>query len=186
MFAPDRKALRLRLALFGVVLMTWIACGVDEANRSRNANDENASPVTPLAYTVPLRSDEALRQALAEVCRAAQHSDSGRALIEFSAAWCSDCRRLHAMKQAPVLARELETWPRLVVNVGQFDRHRDLLDALAIRRIAHWSIFEPTDCAAPLPRWPRIRARTLEVSSGDARHLTPRDLADWLAQQRTG
>jgi thiol-disulfide isomerase/thioredoxin len=160
-----------------VVLTTLLAC---------SASDRDADEPGPAgdAYAAPFRSDAELRALLDATCRMARQEDEPRVLIEFSAAWCSDCRRLHEMKQAPTLARELEAWPRVVVNVGRFDRHRDLLDALGVTSIAHWSVFEPTRCDAPLPAWPRRASRTLEVSSGAARDLTPEDLADWLAEQR--
>ncbi len=169
----------------GIALSVLVACGSDDAGHGADSNAAGRTTAPPEGYAAPLRSDAELEAQLAALCRGAQGRDEPRVLVEFSAAWCSDCRRLHEMKQTPALARELEAWPRLVVNVGRFDRHRDLLDALGVTRIAHWSVFEPMECAAPLPTWPRLAARTLEVSSGAARDLTPEDLADWLAEQRT-
>ena len=136
------------------------------------------------AYSVPTRDAATLRRALVSTCEAALQSDNPRVLIEFSAAWCGDCRELDAMKQSPPLAAELDAWSHLAIDVGRFDRHRDLLDALAVETIAHWSIFEPERCDAPLPEWPRSARRTLEVSSGDERDLSPADLAAWLAEIR--
>ena len=136
------------------------------------------------AYDVPLRSDEELAGALESLCAESQSSEPGLALVEFSASWCSDCRKLHDMKQTSPLAETLDGWPHITINVGRFDRHRPLLDALRVEKIAHWSIFAPTDCAEPITRWPRLSRRTLEVSSGPARNLSPQDLADWLASLR--
>lgn len=146
--------------------------------------EEPRRPTAGSTYSVPTRDAATLRRELVSTCEAALRSDNPRVLIEFSAAWCSDCRRLDAMKQSPALAAELAAWSHLAIDVGRFDRHRDLLDALAVETIAHWSIFEPARCDAPLPEWPRAARRTLEVSSGDERDLSPADLAAWLAAIR--
>ena len=103
-------------------------------------------------------------------------------LVEFSAAWCSDCRKLHGMKQDPALGEELGRWPKIVVNVGRFDRHRKLLASLGVESIAHWEVFAPSTCTAQIDEWPNLGERTLEVSSGEAKDLTPDVLARW--QQR--
>ena len=143
---------------------------------------ETAKPPAP--YAAPLRSDAELEGALVALCEIAIAEPTRPALIEFSAAWCSDCMRLHAMKQEPPLAAELARWPYLNVNVGRFDRHRDLLAAMGIESIAHWSILQPGDCDTPVDRWPELTRRTLEVSSGEARDLTAEDLARWLSALR--
>ncbi len=149
------------------------------------SRDEPSPASGPAAYDVPLRDDAELSRELAALCRSARHA--GRPfLVEFSAAWCSDCRRLHEMKQAPSLADELDLWPALVVNVGRFDRHRPLLAELDVESIAHWEVIAPTRCDEPIASWPTVARRTLEVSSGAARDLTPADLARWLATIRTG
>lgn len=141
-------------------------------------------PSLPTAYDVPFRSDAALSTELEELCEAARAARRPL-LVEFSAAWCSDCRRLHEMKQAPALAGELAEWPWIVVNVGRFDRHRPLLAALGVESIAHWEVMAPTRCDVPVALWPSLARRTLEVSSGAARDLTASDLARWLAAIRT-
>lgn len=177
----DDRPVRSRRARHAVLLGLALLLG---CTREDASDDEaTASAGTP-PYDVPLRDDAELATAAARVCREAQVA--GRpVLVEFSAAWCSDCRALAGMKTAPALAAELERWSRLTINVGRFDRHRPLLAALEVEAIAHWSIFAPTDCDQPLEAWPRRARRTLEVSSGDARHLTPGDLAAWLEAQRT-
>jgi thiol-disulfide isomerase/thioredoxin len=137
----------------------------------------------PPRYAAPMRSDAELSAELRRVC---EQADGERPiLVEFSAAWCSDCQRLQEMKQAEALAGELAQWPHTTVNVGRFDRHRDILDAMAIESIAHWSVLAPGSCRDPIEQWTRIADRTLEVSSGEARSLTPADLARWLRRLRT-
>lgn len=177
---PERRAdsslLRSVVRLFagGCLLLSML--GVPGCE---DATDKGPSGTAPTEYDAPLRTDAALSAALDAGCRAAREAN-GRLLVEFSASWCSDCRKLHAMRQDPALAGVLSAWPQVTVNVGRFDRHRALLDALAVEKIAHWSIFAPEDCADPITRWPRLARRTLEVSSGAARDLTPGELAAWL------
>ncbi len=148
-----------------------------------------SEPAEPFrTYDVPLRSEIELTTELIELCetsmagsRNASSSGTGHPiLVEFSAAWCSDCQRLSQMKRATALAKELSEWPHTTVNVGRFDRHREILDAMKIQSIAHWAILGPENCDDPIDRWARIADRTLEVSSGAARNFTPADLANWL------
>lgn len=147
-------------------------------------DDDSTGPRSPTAYDAPFRSDAQLRAELDALCRTARKA--GRPLlVEFSAAWCSDCRRLHEMKQDPALASELVEWPSIVVNVGRFDRHRPLLATLRVASIAHWEVLAPSDCDKPIGGWPSLARRTLEVSSGAARNLAPSDLAGWLSAIRT-
>ncbi len=144
-------------------------------------DDESASTLP--RYAAPLRSDAELADLLQRLC---EQAGDHPVLVEFSAAWCSDCQRLQEMKRSETLAVELEQWPQVTVNVGRFDRHRDVLDAMAIESIAHWSILAPGgSCLQPIQHWTRIADRTLEVSSGEARSLTPADLARWLRRLST-
>ena len=145
--------------------------------------NESAEPLRP--YNAPMRSDTELETELVSLCEASIAGTRRPVLVEFSAAWCSDCQRLGAMKQSKALASELSEWPNLTVNVGRFDRHREILDAMQIESIAHWAILEPKDCRDPISGWNRIADRTLEVSSGEGRKLTPADLAGWLRKFRT-
>ena len=124
-----------------------------------------------------------MRAELDEACARAV-ADDRPLLIEFSAPWCSDCRRLDEMKRDRALARELADWPQVVVNVRQFDLHVDLLEAFGVRQIAHWTIAAPADCDAPAGDWPRLAERKLEPVSGAERSTTPVDLAAWLHQFR--
>ena len=172
----SRPVRLILLALLALLTFFVAACERDDEIPT------SAAPAT--AYDVPFRSDAQLATLLIGTCQRAR--DAGRPmLIEFSAAWCSDCRRLHEMKQAPPLAEELEAWPKVVVNVGRFDRHRELLASLRVESIAHWEVLAPTRCDAQILDWPSLARRTLEVSSGAARDLSPTDLAGWLAKLRS-
>jgi thiol:disulfide interchange protein len=163
-----------------------VAVGLSSAGCSPDAPPETDAntAAAATAYDAPFRTEAELATAIDVVCRASTRQ-AQPLLLEFSAAWCSDCRALQTMKRDPTLALELEAWPRLTVNVGRFDRHRDLLATLGVKSIAHWAVLAPEDCTAPVGTWPRQAQRTLEVSSGEARHLTPEDLARWLADLRT-
>ena len=169
-----------RFLIEGLVASTLVTAGCSPDAPSEA--DANTAAVAS-AYDAPFRSEAELATAIEVVCRASIRREQPL-LLEFSAAWCSDCRALQTLKQAPALAREIEAWPRLTVNVGRFDRHRELLADLGVKSIAHWAILAPENCAAPVGAWPRRAQRTLEVSSGTARHLTPDDLARWLAELR--
>ena len=181
----SRLPLALAVLLISLAL-ALVACDEPAGDVATTASAPTASAPTagtPTAYDVPFRTDAELDQEIGRVCRDAIERDRPL-LMEFSAAWCSDCRKLNEMKSESTLAAELSEWSSLTVNVGRFDRHTELMASLDIESIAHWAIFTPSDCRTPVSAWPRHAARTLEVSSGAARNLTPRDLAEWLSAFR--
>jgi len=159
------------------ILLTWMTTVLTGVSVLA-CTSETGEPIS--AYDVPMRSDAELKGELVALCEVAMARSQHPILVEFSAAWCSDCQRLGEMKQAKTLAGELSEWPNMTINVGRFDHHRDTLDAMKIESIAHWAILQPANCADPIERWARVADRTLEVSSGEAQNLTPADLADWL------
>src|SRR6056297_3099252 len=60
--------------------------------------DEPDSSTPAARYAVPMRSDAELAALLRELCE--QAGGDRPVLVEFSAAWCSDCQRLQEMKRA--------------------------------------------------------------------------------------
>lgn len=140
---------------------------------------DQATDNPPTEYDTPLLSPSALRAEIRQACDVAL-GDARPLLLEFSAPWCSDCQKLHRMKQASVLAEELAHWPKVTINVGQFDAHRDMLEAFEVKQIAHWAVLAPNLCDTPAESWPRLAQRTLEPSSGQERSQSPADLAQWL------
>lgn len=133
-------------------------------------------------YTVPERTDAELSALLDRTCGEAARR--GRPwLIEVTAPWCSDCRALGAMEAHSPLREELAEWPRVQVNIGDFDRHRALRKWLGVRAIAHWSVLAPSACAPALERAPILEQRILEPASGMP--VSPASLAQWLEDART-
>ncbi len=147
------------------------------------AHSAGYTPNRP-AYDTPIRSPHELTAVLSTECERARERKQPL-LIEFSAPWCSDCQKLDIMKRSQVLADEIEKWPHVIVNVGEFDQHLDMLETFEIRSIARWVILKPIDCERPIDQWPRIVQRTLEPASGEERDLSPADLAKWLENLRT-
>ena len=177
----SRHVFRFAAALTLVGVASFLtACEESNPPAEQAAPTSSASQPRPPAYDVPFRTDAELEVEIGALCVDSVNRERPL-LLEFSAAWCSDCRKLNDMKSDRALAQELREWPSLTVNVGRFDRHTELMASLGVESIAHWAILEPGDCATPVETWARRAARTLEVSSGEARNLTPRDLAEWLS-----
>ena len=178
--APDlRRRAALAFAFCTSVLIAAGCTGEDQSTSSPSGADRTERT----DYDVPIRPAAEIASAIGALCTASI-AESRPVLVEFSAAWCSDCRKLHGMKQAGPLAQELSHWPNLTINVGRFDQHRDLLAALDVESIAHWAVLEPENCEEPIGAWARRAERTLEVSSGEARDVTPEELATWLRTLR--
>lgn len=138
------------------------------------------APKPASAYSVPDRSPEELDQGLRAACQAGAQSKQPL-LIEFSAPWCGDCRRLAEMKKEPALAKKLGEVPHYVVNVGHFDRHDGLLKDFKIRAIANWKIVGTDDCEKAIAEWPRLAGRTLEPQSSDK--ISSAELVAWLDEK---
>lgn len=137
-------------------------------------------PQAKTGYSIPDRTPEELDRGLRAACQQGSQSKQPL-LIEFSAPWCGDCRRLAELKQEPALAKKLSEVPHYVVNVGHFDRHDGLLKDFKIRAIANWKIVETSDCSQPIADWPRLAGRTLEPQSG--KKITSSELVTWLDEK---
>jgi thiol-disulfide isomerase/thioredoxin len=143
-----------------------------------------AERAAALPYSVPEQTVGQLATALAAACSDAK-SRAQLVLLEFSAPWCADCRRLNAMKQDAQLASALSHVQQVVVNVGDFDLHTQLLEGFGVRAIARWELLAPDNCELPAWRWPRRGGRTLEPETG-RRRITPAALAQWLETRSAG
>jgi thiol:disulfide interchange protein len=162
-----------------LVIVLAMACGAEEIEPTPAASTEGM----PATYGVPVRTAAQLAGDLAVTCANAVEAGQPM-LLEFSAPWCSDCQLLHRMKRDGALATELSRWPTLVINVGHFDLHTELLAAFGVKLIAHWAVLEPSDCDAAPASWSRLAERTLEPNTGAEQGLSPADLAAWLASFR--
>jgi len=123
------------------------------------------------------RTDAELDAALQETCEASRSTDRP-VLLQFSAAWCTDCKRMHAMSTRSPLSEELAGWSTLIIDPGRFDRHRDLLQAFQVTRLATWVALAPEDCRLPAPAWRRLAHGSFEPVTGDP--VTAEQLVAWL------
>lgn len=155
-----------------IVLLTWLAACALACDR--NAPDEAsraaAAPADPRAVWVP-RTDAQLRAEIDAALERARRSDK-QVLLEFGAAWCHDCNEVARLGELSP-AREViaERYERLFVDVGRFDRHRDLIERYGIDRIATLVILSPGG--------DRVAQTTLEPISNRT-GLDAAGLASWL------
>ncbi len=133
-------------------------------------------------YDIPIKTEAELEKELATACNSSVAKGQPM-LIEFSATWCGDCQKLSLMKKEADLASELKGWDLVVINVGQFDQHTELLEAYAVNAIAKWAVVAPTECKSSAATWPQKAARTLEPMSGEP--VTAAALAAWLQANRS-
>lgn len=99
---------------------------------------------------------------------------SGRkVLLELVAEWCADCREVVRVSgEEPARSVLEERYVVVHVNVGRFDRHRELLREHEVDRIATLVVLDPETGR-------RVARTTLEpISTGDG--LRPEELAAWL------
>jgi len=143
---------------------------------------EPAPPPEPGPHWQP-RTDAELARALRDTCEASVRSGKP-ILLEFSAPWCIDCRRLEHLERDEGLSRAYEGWHRLRIDVGRFDRHDGLREAFGVRAIAHWSAVRPTDCSAEAASWPRLKQEVMELETGSTGPRSADELVRWLADAR--
>lgn len=139
-----------------------------------------ARPARDADYWVE-RTDEALDTALSRTCKRAVEQGQP-ILLQFSAPWCTDCRRMRAMSSAEPLHGELANWQSLVIDPGRFDRHEALLAAFDVSRLATWIAAAPTDCKLPATGWKRLAKSSFEPVTGEP--VSADDLTAWLRKAR--
>lgn len=131
-------------------------------------------------YDIQPVSEPQLARDITEVCQtASEHKQP--VLIEFSAEWCPDCRALKKLFVAPPVAKAKSAFAHYTINVGQFDRHKTLLEAFAVHKIATLvTLSPPEDCTLPLESWSRTGADIFEPTKGG---VTVDSLSTWLSAQ---
>lgn len=157
-----------------------------EAPDARTSAGEPSVPAEgneePRAYTTPLLPAPELARLSREVCERARNE--GRPiLLELSADWCGDCRKLAEMKSHAPLRSEIAEWEWFTVNVGDGFQHPDVMRAFRVDAIAKLVVVRPPNCAAPLRAWRPLATRTLSDLPDEAQPLNE-SLTRWLAQQR--
>jgi thiol-disulfide isomerase/thioredoxin len=181
----------LYCGVFSVVLLLGCESKPNSDAKQSTSKEDVASPRPAIAtqpglttktaaYNVPERSEKELAADLLAACTQAKAQGSPL-LIEFSAPWCGDCRRLAQLKSEPVLAEALKNTPHYVVNIGNFDHHEKLLDAFRIKSIAKWKVVSTEAGETPALEWKQLASRTLEPATGK-KVVTPEDLVAWLKE----
>lgn len=118
------------------------------------------------------RSDQELHDEILRA-RSCAVSRNTRVLLEFGGTWCPDCVAMTQLESSEPVAGVLrERFERVRVNVGAWDRHRDLLRQFHITRVAAYVVMDPSTGAV-------IAQRTAEPRTGED-HITPASWADWL------
>jgi thiol:disulfide interchange protein len=151
--------------LAGALLLA--ACS-GEPERAPSGLD--ADPFAPM-------SEAALEARIREARRQARASGR-RVLLDFVADWCEDCREVVRLSREEPARSVLEArYVVVYVEVGRFDRHRALIDAHGVDRIATLVVLDPESGE-------RVAKTTLEPISGGERGLTAAQLAAWLRHPR--
>jgi len=129
------------------------------------------------------RSDAELQVVVEAACKASQQ-DKKPVLLAFSAPWCGDCQMVRKLETEAPLQTEQANWHKVVIEVGRFDRHTELLKAFKVQAIATWVALKPTDCSQPVTEWPVLKAGTFEPKHGATGPRTSEALAEWLISAR--
>ena len=130
------------------------------------------------------RTDLALDAVLTKTCEASI-ADKKPILLEFSAPWCADCKKLEHMEKQEDLMGEYANWHRVRVDVGRFDRHEALREAFGVYAIAHWTAMKPISCKEKAPSWPRLNSQLMELETGSGGPRTVADVVKWLVSARS-
>lgn len=172
-----------------LLLAALLACSPTAAPSAGPSPQVATDPTPPSSRKPPrdadiwvARTDSELEATLQATCEAARAAEQP-VLLQFSASWCTDCKRLHTMSTQEPLRGALARWTTLIIDPGRFDRHKDLLRAFQVSRLATWVAVAPEDCRLPAPAWTRLAHGSFEPATGEP--VTAADLVAWLDQART-
>ena len=136
---------------------------------------------TPLPYPYDEKADASATAADAKVAAAkARAKASGKLLlIDLGGNWCGDCRILAATMDLPELKTFVGRHYEVVeVDVGRMDRNLQIP--------AKYGITDRLEGVPSLlivdPRTDKLVNAGRTANLSDARHMSPQDLADWLAK----
>lgn len=134
--------------------------------------DDDRAPSGLDADPWTVRTEDELDAQIAAALEEAGESDR-RVLLDFVADWCEDCREVVRLSHLePARGVIEEDYIVVYVEVGRFDRHRELIEAHEIDRIAALVVLDPSGA--------RVARTTLEPITGSQRGLSAEDLARWL------
>ncbi|MCB1138910.1 MAG: hypothetical protein KDK23_09155 [Leptospiraceae bacterium] len=137
----------------------------------------------------PAQTEEELKERLLQAC-IDSNSTGQPILLELGADWCTDCRRVEAMKSEGALAEELSRWIQVKVNVGRYDRHKWLIDHFRVDAVARWIALKPgpqtrqNGCNGDPRQWTIQKDTVLEpISDANSLKTAPQIVA-WLKEAR--
>lgn len=118
------------------------------------------------------RTEDELDAQIASALETAGESDR-RVLLDFVADWCEDCREVVRLSHLEPARSVIEDdYVVVYVEVGRFDRHRELIEEHEVDRIATLVVLDPNGS--------RVARTTLEPLTGDQQGMSAEDLARWL------
>ncbi|GEM_PF-1586256 len=136
-----------------------------------------------------MRTDTELKEALLQACVKSNSADKP-ILLQMGADWCTDCRRVEAMKQEAALSDELSHWVDVRINVGQYDRHPWIVEHFEVNSIARWIAMKPNPqtaqegCNSDPTLWTVLQDTVLEPISDSSSLKTTAEVVSWLKQAR--
>ncbi|MBO6933792.1 MAG: thioredoxin family protein [Deltaproteobacteria bacterium] len=150
----------MRSIAVALVLFSLVAC------------DDDPEPAMAPPETYVTMTDAELTAAL-DAAKASAAANDRRILLDFGADWCPDCREVLRLSHEPAMAALLaEKYETIVIDVGRFDQHTELLERYGIERIATLVVLDANG--------EKVAQTTLEPITGDAEGLTGEMLAGWL------
>jgi len=128
---------------------------------------------TPLPLPYDPKAD-ADAEVVAAYARA--RANGKRVLVDLGGNWCGPCRILAGVMRLPEVKPFIDEHFEVVsVDIGRFNKNRDVVKALKIPRLVAvpWIVIVDPDVA--------IVSSSYEIS--DNRHTTPQSMLDWLAER---
>lgn len=158
--------------------LRWFTCALLAALALGACGGERAPSGLDADPWAPLSEDQL--HARIDAARAQARASDRRVLLDFIATWCTDCREVVRLShEEPARGVIEERYVVVYVEVGRFDRHRDLIAAHGVDRIATLVVLDPASGQ-------RVAKTTLEPITGGQRGLTSADLARWLRDPQGG